>query len=57
MKFWIFAHDTGPFDHWMDDHKRRFDAWHAAGVRGIVIGYMNFHLPDGSRVRAWTPDP
>lgn len=57
MNFWIFAHDTGPFDRWMEDHETRFDAWHAAGVRGIVIGYMNFHLPDGSRVRAWTPDP
>jgi hypothetical protein len=57
MNFWIFAHDTGPFDHWMDDYKRRFDAWHEAGVRGIVIGYMRFHLPDGSVIRAWTPDP
>ncbi len=57
MNFWIFAHDSGPFDHWIHDHERRFDAWHAAGVRGIVIGYMNFHLPDGSTVRAWTPDP
>lgn len=57
MNFWIFAHNSGPFDRWMDDHEARFDAWHEAGVRGLVIGYMRFGLPDGGSASAWTPDP
>jgi hypothetical protein len=57
MHFWIFTHSMAPFDHWMEGHRERFDAWHEAGVRGIVIGYMRFTRPDGSSVRAWTPDP
>ncbi len=57
MNFWIFTHSMAPFDHWIDGHQERFDAWHEAGVRGIVVGYMRFTLPDGSSVPAWTPDP
>lgn len=57
MNFWIFAHCSAPFDHWMDDHKARFDAWHDAGVRGLVVGYLRFERPDGSAVPVWTPDP
>jgi len=57
MNFWIFAHDSAPFDHWIDGHRERFDAWHEAGVRGLVIGYLRFNLPDGASVPAWKPDP
>jgi hypothetical protein len=68
MDFWIFLHSHGPFDHWMEGFEERFDAWHDAGVRGLVVGYLRFELPDDAAmpdgrgrqhrsVPVWTPDP
>ena len=50
MNCWIFAHN--PFEYWMEGFKERFDAWHDGGVRGLVVGRMQF---DGGA--CWTPDP
>ena len=50
MNCWIFAHN--PFEYWMEGFKERFDAWHDGGVRGLVVGRMQF---DGAA--CWTPDP
>jgi hypothetical protein len=57
MNLWIFTHDGTPLEHWMEGYCERFDAWHEGGVRGIVVGRLNFRQPDGSRIRTWAPDP
>ncbi len=37
---WIFLHS--PLEHWLPDYQRTFDAWAEGGVRGIVVGYLQF---------------
>ena len=57
MEFWVFTCSDSPLEHWMEGFKQRFDAWEAGGVRGIVVGRMQFLQEDGARIAAFAPDP
>ncbi|NKB72511.1 MAG: hypothetical protein GKR89_36000 [Candidatus Latescibacteria bacterium] len=57
MECWVFICNDSPLEHWMDDFEERFDAWEAGGVRGLVVGRMQFLQADGSRIGAYAPDP
>jgi len=57
MKAWIFTHSDVTLEHWMADYKTTFDAWDAGGVRGIVVGRLEFRTEDGTRIPSWRPDP
>jgi hypothetical protein len=57
MKFWVFTCNDSPLEHWIDGFKQRFDAWEAGGVRGIVVGRLQFKQADGSIIRAYAPNP
>ena len=50
MKFWIFAHGDQSSEDWLDDYKRRFNAWGAAGVEGVIVWPMRCRRADGSAV-------
>ena len=50
MEFWVFTCSDSPLEHWLEGFKQRFDAWEAGGVRGIVVGRMQFlHLCSRSK--------
>ena len=55
MEAWIFMHD--PFERWMADYKRIFDAWEDGGLTGIVVGRLNFYQDDGTFVPTFASDP
>ncbi|MCC6362863.1 MAG: hypothetical protein IT165_05025 [Bryobacterales bacterium] len=55
MTAWIFCHS--PLERWMDDHARIFDAWGEGGVRGIIVGYMQFVGVDGKPYPSFPADP
>jgi len=55
MTAWIFCHN--PLERWMDDHTRIFDAWAEGGVRGIIVGYMQFVGVDGKAQPTFAADP
>ena len=55
MEAWIFAHE--PLERWMDDYQRIFDAWSDGGVRGLVLGRLNFRQDDGTGIPTFRPDP
>ena len=57
MEFWVFTCSDSPLEHWLEGFKERFDAWEAGGVRGIVVGRMQFLQADGTRISAYAPDP
>ena len=57
MKAWVFLCNDSPLEHWMEGYEKRFDAWEAGGVTGLVVGRMQFRQDDGTSVRAWAPDP
>jgi hypothetical protein len=52
---WIFTHD--PLEHWMNDYRRIFDAWEEGGVRGIIVGRLQFVQADGTRIPTFPADP
>ena len=56
MKFWIFAHGDQSSEDWLDDYKRRFDAWGAAGVAGIIVWPMRCRRADGWAVASYPVD-
>ena len=55
MKVWKSV--DNPFEHWLDDYKRTFDAWHDGGMRGIIIGRMFFQQDDGTQIPTYRADP
>ncbi len=57
MEAWIFVHSDATLEHWMADCKNTFDAWDDGGVRGIVVGRLEFTEDDGTRIPSWRPDP
>ena len=57
MQAWIFTHSDVTLEHWMADFETTFEAWHAGGVRGIVVGRLEFRTADGNRIPSWQPDP
>lgn len=64
---WIYL--PRPLEHWMSDYPRTFDAWEDGGVRGIVVGPLQFfenippfdmsydYQPSGTRFHTFPPDP
>ena len=62
---WVFVHH--PLEHWLSDYQRTFDAWEDGGVRGIVVGRLDFfeEIPPfdfsysygGTTLPAFCPDP
>ncbi len=59
MDCWIFVHAPVEnwIERWIDNYKRVFDAWEDGGVRGIVVGRLQFRQPDGAYIRAFRPAP
>ncbi len=57
MEAWIFTHNDVTLEHWMADFESTFDAWEEGGVRGIVVGRMQFRQDGETRIPAWRPDP
>lgn len=55
MEAWIFVHN--PLERYLDDYQRIFDAWEEGGVRGIVVGYLNFTGEHGESLPTFCSDP
>ncbi len=55
MSAWIFCHS--PLERWVDNYARIFDAWAEGGVRGIIVGYMQFVGPGGKPFPSFPADP
>ena len=56
MKFWVFAHGDASSEDWLDDYKKRFDAWAEASVEGLIAWPMRILCDDGSTVASYPVD-
>ena len=46
-----------PFEPFLKDYERTFDAWEDGGIRGLVVGRMLFHQEDGTDIPTCPADP